>query len=105
MASNATGNERAASAQAPVLEVDEDWEEWDRSDAFWIHATAGSAAGVVEHTAMFPLDTLKVSVCCCVRGLFCAVLQCCAGGLLHMRCGACFWLWTSVECVCILEPD
>lgn len=42
------------------MEVDEDWEEWDRKrDKFWVHAAAGSAAGVMEHTLMFPVDTFK----------------------------------------------
>ena len=27
---------------------------------FWKHATAGSAAGIMEHVAMYPLDTVKV---------------------------------------------
>ena len=41
--------------------IDEDWEEWDRAkDAFWVHAAAGSAAGVMEHTLIFPVDTFKV---------------------------------------------
>ena len=41
--------------------IDEDWEEYDPSKGkFWHHMLAGSAAGVMEHTAMFPLDTYKV---------------------------------------------
>lgn len=40
--------------------IDEDWEEWDRGqDSFMVHATAGSCAGVMEHVAMFPFDTIK----------------------------------------------
>ena len=27
---------------------------------FWRHAVAGSAAGIMEHVAMYPLDTVKV---------------------------------------------
>mmetsp|Transcript_19096 Transcript_19096/g.67449 ORF Transcript_19096/g.67449 Transcript_19096/m.67449 type:complete len:316 (-) Transcript_19096:139-1086(-) len=38
----------------------EEWEEWDRTrDSFFVHALAGSAAGVMEHVAMFPADTIK----------------------------------------------
>jgi hypothetical protein len=41
--------------------IDEDWEEWDASKGkFWHHMLAGSCAGVMEHTAMFPFDTYKV---------------------------------------------
>ena len=42
-------------------EIDEDWEEWNpETDKFWVHATAGSLAGIMEHTLIFPLDTVKV---------------------------------------------
>ena len=38
-----------------------DWEEWDPSKGTFIHhMIAGSRAGVVEHTCMFPVDTVKV---------------------------------------------
>lgn len=38
----------------------DDWEEWDRDNvSFTVHALAGSCAGVMEHVAMFPMDTLK----------------------------------------------
>ena len=44
--------------------IDEDWEEWDASKGkFWHHMLAGSCAGVMEHTAMFPFDTYKVCAC------------------------------------------
>ena len=36
-----------------------DWEEWQGDVPFWRHAAAGSLAGVAEHIAMFPLDTIK----------------------------------------------
>lgn len=43
------------------LEFDEDWEEWDPSKGSFVHhMIAGSAAGVVEHVAIFPIDTVKV---------------------------------------------
>jgi hypothetical protein len=41
--------------------IDEDWEEWaPEKGKFWHHMVAGSCAGVMEHTAMFPFDTYKV---------------------------------------------
>jgi len=37
-----------------------DWEEWDAASIpFWKHAMAGSMAGVMEHVAMYPVDTVK----------------------------------------------
>jgi solute carrier family 25 iron transporter 28/37 len=46
----------------PVI-LDDDWEEYDPSKggSFLDHCIAGSAAGVVEHLFMFPVDTYKVS--------------------------------------------
>lgn len=52
------------------MTTDADWEEWDGSSPFWIHCVAGSFAGVVEHTAVYPLDTVRthIQVCAaCVR--------------------------------------
>jgi len=35
-------------------------DEWDpQRGAFWQHAVAGSAAGLAEHSVMFPVDTMK----------------------------------------------
>lgn len=50
------------------VELDDDfldWEEW-RPDqgSFGAHMVAGSLAGIVEHTVMFPVDTLKTHVQC-----------------------------------------
>jgi hypothetical protein len=42
-----------------------DWEEWDGSSPFWIHCVAGSLAGVVEHTAVYPLDTVRTHIQVC----------------------------------------
>jgi predicted phosphoadenosine phosphosulfate sulfurtransferase len=43
--------------------IDEDWEEWSpEKGLFWVHMIAGSCAGLMEHVAMFPLDTYKVRV-------------------------------------------
>ena len=36
-----------------------EWEEWKQDIPFWRHAVAGSSAGVAEHIAMYPLDTVK----------------------------------------------
>jgi solute carrier family 25 iron transporter 28/37 len=36
-----------------------DWEERQDSTPFWIHAVAGSLAGVTEHVCLYPLDTIK----------------------------------------------
>ena len=36
-----------------------DWEERQPNTPFWIHAAAGSMAGIAEHVAMFPVDTIK----------------------------------------------
>ena len=44
----------SVSSESPI-----DWEEWQGDIPFWRHAIAGSAAGVAEHVAMFPLDTVK----------------------------------------------
>lgn len=44
---------------------DLDWEEWNPSkSSFTTHMIAGSFAGLAEHVAIFPLDTLKTQVQC-----------------------------------------
>jgi solute carrier family 25 iron transporter 28/37 len=44
-------------------EFDEDWEEWSPEKGSFIHhMAAGSAAGVVEHVSIFPIDTIKVRI-------------------------------------------
>lgn len=40
------------------------YEEWQGDCKFWQHAVCGSAAGVMEHIALFPLDTLKTRLHC-----------------------------------------
>ncbi len=43
-----------------IQEEDFDFE-GDRGDSpFYIHMIAGSMAGLMEHVAMYPLDTIKV---------------------------------------------
>eukprot|EP00656_Telonema_subtile_P000205 TRINITY_DN10103_c0_g1_i1.p1 TRINITY_DN10103_c0_g1~~TRINITY_DN10103_c0_g1_i1.p1 ORF type:complete len:296 (-),score=63.02 TRINITY_DN10103_c0_g1_i1:219-1106(-) len=44
---------------AEAIEIDEDWEEWDGSFPFVHHMVAGSCAGLMEHFALFPVDTIK----------------------------------------------
>lgn len=46
-----------------------DWEEWDGSSPFWMHCVAGSLAGVVEHTAVYPLDTVRTHIQVCASCL------------------------------------
>eukprot|EP00937_MAST-01D_sp_MAST-1D-sp2_P005758 g5758.t1 len=47
-----------------------DWEEWDASRGSFVHhMIAGSAAGVLEHTAMFPVDTVKTHSQCARCGV------------------------------------
>ena len=46
-------------------ELDLDWEEWDPNESSFInHMVAGSFAGLAEHVAMFPLDTVKTHIQC-----------------------------------------
>jgi solute carrier family 25 (mitochondrial iron transporter), member 28/37 len=52
-----------------VAAVDDDWEEWDGTSPFWIHCVAGSLAGVVEHTAVYPLDTVRTHIQVCASCL------------------------------------
>jgi solute carrier family 25 (mitochondrial iron transporter), member 28/37 len=44
---------------------DADWEKWDGSSPFWIHCAAGSLAGVMEHTTVYPLDTARTHIQVC----------------------------------------
>ena len=69
--------------------IDEDWEEWDSSKGkFWHHMLAGSCAGVMEHTAMFPIDTYKVRLRAAVGG--CAIAGfAVAAAVLNWRCSSC----------------
>lgn len=55
----AYGSGTGSSASASNSAEDYEWEEWDRSAPFWQHAVAGSAAGMMEHVAMYPVDTVK----------------------------------------------
>jgi solute carrier family 25 (mitochondrial iron transporter), member 28/37 len=48
---------------------DIDWEDWDGRSPFWAHCLAGSLAGVIEHTAIFPLDTVRTHIQVCAACL------------------------------------
>ena len=42
-----------------------DWEDWDPSQVnFFHHMVAGSIAGIMEKTVIYPLDTLNTYVQC-----------------------------------------
>ncbi|ETV86860.1 hypothetical protein, variant 1 [Aphanomyces astaci] len=48
-----------------TFKVDEDWEDWTPEKGSFIHhMLAGSAAGVVEHCSIFPIDTIKTHMQC-----------------------------------------
>lgn len=69
---NINTNEHSISGSTSSEEdiPDDDWEEWDGQSPFWMHCVAGSLAGVVEHTAVYPLDTVRthIQVCAsCIR--------------------------------------
>jgi solute carrier family 25 (mitochondrial iron transporter), member 28/37 len=45
------------------------WEQWDSKSPFWIHCMAGSFAGVMEHTTVYPLDTVRTHIQVCASCL------------------------------------
>lgn len=49
--------------------MDEDWEEWNGKDPFWLHCVAGSIAGVAEHSLVYPLDTVRTHIQVCAECL------------------------------------
>lgn len=57
--SSASPSSSSAEAKELVTKDSFEWEEWDGSTPFWQHAVAGSCAGVMEHVAMYPVDTVK----------------------------------------------
>lgn len=64
-----TADSHASREHSPDNELDEDWEEWDGRSPFWAHCLAGSIAGVVEHAAIFPLDTVRTHIQVCAACL------------------------------------
>lgn len=57
-------NNTQSSSHPMITEVDEvfDWESRKLDTPFWLHATAGSCAGIVEHSIMYPVDTVKTRI-------------------------------------------
>jgi len=55
--------------QDGTVVLDEDWEEWDGRSPFWAHCVAGSLAGVAEHAAIYPLDTVRTHI----QGMYAAM--------------------------------
>jgi solute carrier family 25 (mitochondrial iron transporter), member 28/37 len=58
-----------------MAEGEEDWEEWDGVSPFWHHCVAGSAAGLVEHTLVYPLDTVRTHIQVCANCKFSPAYQ------------------------------
>ena len=59
---DALPSEPLATSNESVSLYEEDWEDYNPNTglSFRHHMFAGSMAGVMEHVAMFPFDTLKV---------------------------------------------
>jgi solute carrier family 25 (mitochondrial iron transporter), member 28/37 len=61
-----TDNNQHNGSDSDALTMNIDWEEWDRAkDPFWVHCLAGSIAGVIEHGALYPLDTIRTHIQVC----------------------------------------
>jgi solute carrier family 25 (mitochondrial iron transporter), member 28/37 len=57
-------NDNGTTGSDKLMNVD--WEEWDKArDPFWVHCLAGSIAGVIEHGALYPLDTVRTHIQVC----------------------------------------
>jgi len=63
------GDDNGSAAARNVVERDledddddDDWEEWDGTSPYWAHCAAGSLAGVMEHAAVYPLDTVRTNI-------------------------------------------
>jgi hypothetical protein len=59
-----TKNELQHIIKNPIDDTEEEFEfEGTRGDSpFLIHMTAGSIAGLMEHVAIYPIDTIKVKI-------------------------------------------
>lgn len=64
-ASAADSLDGGVSSSSSSSTMNEDWEEWDGRSPFWAHCVAGSLAGVVEHVAIYPLDTVRTHIQVC----------------------------------------
>ena len=60
--------QRQSTSHAPTIStagehvMELEWEEWDGKGSYLQHCLAGSLAGVVEHTALYPVDTIKTQM-------------------------------------------
>ncbi len=50
-----------ASLEMSEVKSDEDYESLPAHTSLYTHMTAGAVAGVLEHTVMFPVDSVKVT--------------------------------------------
>jgi solute carrier family 25 iron transporter 28/37 len=66
---NSDNNDNNIDNSSPEALPDDDWEEWDGQSPFWVHCVAGSLAGVAEHTAVYPLDTVRTHIQVCASCL------------------------------------
>ncbi|KAF4699792.1 hypothetical protein FOZ62_024059, partial [Perkinsus olseni] len=59
--SSSSKREKAPSSDVASSSIEEalEWEDWKGDIPFIHHAIAGSCAGIAEHVATFPLDTIK----------------------------------------------
>lgn len=83
----------------PPIAVDdiEDWEEWNPSKISFVnHMIAGSVAGLAEHIAMFPLDTIKTNIQCDRCGKEISPLESWECAMRIIRNEGVFRLWRGV---------
>jgi solute carrier family 25 (mitochondrial iron transporter), member 28/37 len=78
-ANNTNKNDSGGTTDSMIFNVD--WEEWDRTkDPFWVHCLAGSIAGVIEHGALYPLDTVRTHIQVCASWVVTQQRQASAAG-------------------------
>ncbi|KAJ2413324.1 Fe(2+) transporter [Coemansia sp. RSA 2531] len=46
---------------SPVTDIEYDYEELPETSPLTMHLIAGAAAGIMEHSVMYPFDIVKVS--------------------------------------------
>mgnify|MGYP000198937604 CR=1 FL=1 len=64
----------AENHEAAAVDID-DFEEWDGVSPFWHHCVAGSTAGLVEHTLVYPIDTVRTHIQVCANCKFSSSYQ------------------------------
>jgi solute carrier family 25 (mitochondrial iron transporter), member 28/37 len=75
----------------------EDWEEWNpQRISFMHHMLAGSLAGLAEHIAMFPVDTVKTNLQCDRCGAIISPIQTWECAMRIIRNEGVFRLWRGV---------